>query len=84
MAALKKRLDDLEYSERLHFDTMAAQAQLEFRLPLPDGTDVSVPLKMWAMIRELPSGSPESLALVEDFRLWVLAQHENAKNEQSK
>jgi hypothetical protein len=84
MTTLKRRLADLEYSERLHFDNMAAQAQREFRLPLPDGTDVAVPLEMWAKIRELPSGSPESLALVEDFRNWVLAQHErHAKHDQA-
>lgn len=84
MTTLKKRLADLEHSERLHFDKMAAQAQREFCLPLPDGTAVDVPLKMWARIRELPSGSPESLALVEDFRNWVLAQHEkHAKHDQT-
>ncbi len=83
MPSLKKRIDDLELSDAAYHARMLVQAQREFRLPLPDGTDVAVPLEMWAEIRELPSGSPESLAIVEDFRNWVLAQHEkHAKNDQ--
>ena len=85
MRSMKKRIDELELSDEAYQSRMLAQAQREFRLPLPDGTDVAVPLEMWARIRELPSGSPESLAIVEDFKNWVLAKHEkNAKNEQFK
>ena len=83
MPSLKKRIDELELSDEAYQSRMLAQAQREFRLPLPAGTDVAVPLEMWARIRELPSGSSESLAIVEDFRNWVLAQHEkHAKNDQ--
>ena len=85
MPSMKKRIDDLEISDAAYHARMLAQAQQEFRLPLPDGTDLRVPLEMWAQIRELPSGSPESLAIVEDFRNWVQAQHEkHAKNDQGK
>ena len=85
MPSMKKRIDDLEISDAAYQSKMFAQAQREFRLPLPDGTDLRVPLEMWAQIRELPSGSTESLAIVEDFRNWVLAQHEkHATNEQGK
>ena len=83
MPSMKKRIDDLEISDAAYHARMLEQAQREFRLPLPDGTDVAVALEMWARIRELPSGSSESLAIVEDFRNWVLTQHEkHAKNDQ--
>ena len=83
MPSMKKRIDDLEISDAAYHARMLEQAQREFRLPLPDGTDVAVALEMWARIRELPSGSPESLAIVEHFKNWVLAQHEkHAKNDQ--
>ena len=85
MPSMKKRIDELELSDEAYQSKMFAQAQQEFRLPLPDGTNLQVPLEMWSRIRELPTGSAESLAIVEDFRNWVQAQHEkHATNEQGK
>ena len=87
MTTLKRRLADLEHSSEQYHARMREQARREFALPLPPESDIDFALSFWDRIRKETTGSPESLAIAEEFRVWVHAEHAKypqVKNEQSK